>query len=223
MRPPRPGSTLPRLYVRAIDALDRAGDGERAGVLAEEAYRRFAGHPDPGTAAVIRQRAAYFRAIDAPAAGLPLMEEALRLFEQAPPSADHAEAWLDYASSSCCTPRAGCRPAVAGAEPGAGDRRGGRRHGADPPHPGRCSRHDAFLRGQVEEGFALCDRARALAEAAGDGPALVWLAVQRKRRAAQDWRSSSSAAEVALRGLRGRPPGRPGGLRDGRRPGRQRG
>ena len=34
-------------------------------MLAEEAYRRFAGHPDPGTAAVICHRAAYFRDIEA--------------------------------------------------------------------------------------------------------------------------------------------------------------
>ena len=39
------GADLPRLYVRAVDALEISGDGERAGVLAEEAYRRFAGHP----------------------------------------------------------------------------------------------------------------------------------------------------------------------------------
>jgi hypothetical protein len=32
-----------------------------------------------------------------PAAELPLIEEALRLFEQASPSAEHAQAWLDYA------------------------------------------------------------------------------------------------------------------------------
>ena len=92
------GIDVPRLYVRAIDAFFRAGDSVRAGLVAEEAYRRFAGHPDPGTAAVVCHRAAYFRANDAPAAGLPLMEEALRLFEQAPPSSDHADALLDYAS-----------------------------------------------------------------------------------------------------------------------------
>ena len=59
-----PGADLPRLYVRAIDALDVYGDGERAGVLAEEAYRRFADHPDPATAAVIHLRAAVFRGIE---------------------------------------------------------------------------------------------------------------------------------------------------------------
>jgi hypothetical protein len=34
----------------------------------------------------------------APAAELALIEEAWRLFEQAPPSAEHAQAWLDYAA-----------------------------------------------------------------------------------------------------------------------------
>src|SRR5262249_8640509 len=91
-------SGLARLYLRARDELEISGDGERAGVLAEEAYRRFAAHPDPAIAAVIHLRAAVFRAVGAPAAGLPLIKEALRLFDQAPPSAEHAEAWLRYAT-----------------------------------------------------------------------------------------------------------------------------
>jgi hypothetical protein len=41
------------MYVRAFDALYLAGDGERAGVVAEEAYRRFSGHVDPATAAIV--------------------------------------------------------------------------------------------------------------------------------------------------------------------------
>src|SRR5271166_5486779 len=90
------GIDVPRLSVRAIDALYRAGDSVRAGLVAEEAYRRFAGHADAATAAVVCHRAAVVRAKDAPAAGLPLMEEALRLFEQAPPSSDHTNALLDY-------------------------------------------------------------------------------------------------------------------------------
>ena len=83
--------------MRAIDALWWSGAEGRAGGVAEEAYRRFAGHPDPAIAAVVRHRAAYYRAVDSPDTGLPLIEEALRLFGQAPPSADHAQAWLDYA------------------------------------------------------------------------------------------------------------------------------
>ena len=98
MPPLRPGSTCRGCTCGPSTRFTLSGDGERAGAVAEEAYRRFADHPDPATAAVVRHRAAYFRGLDAPAAGLPLIEEALRLFEQAPPSSDHAEAWLDYAS-----------------------------------------------------------------------------------------------------------------------------
>ena len=57
------GADLPGWYVRAIDARHLAGDAEGAGVLAEEACRRFAGHPDPAIAAVVRERAARFRGI----------------------------------------------------------------------------------------------------------------------------------------------------------------
>ena len=52
-----------------------------------------------------------FRAIEDPAAGLPLIKEALRLFEQAPPSADHAEAWLGYGHHLLVPARGGWRPA----------------------------------------------------------------------------------------------------------------
>src|SRR5215472_6059180 len=86
------GIELPRVYARAIDALVLAGDGVRAGVVAEQAYRRFADYPDPVAAAVVCHRAAFCWWFDVPARGLPLIEEALRLFGQAPPSAGHAEA-----------------------------------------------------------------------------------------------------------------------------------
>jgi hypothetical protein len=137
--------------------LEISGDGERAGVLAEEAYRRFAGHPDRTIAAVIHLRAAVFRAIEAPAAGLPLIKEALRLFEQAPPSAEHAEAWYRYAivflfhaegrreASRAALTRALEIAEAAGAT-------------------ALISRIlsglavDAFLRGQVEEGFSILHR-----------------------------------------------------------------
>ena len=55
------GIDVPRLSVRAIDALSLPGDSGRAGLVAEEAYRRFAAHPDPSTAAVVRHRAAVVR------------------------------------------------------------------------------------------------------------------------------------------------------------------
>ena len=38
----------------------------------------------------------------------------------------------------------------------------------------------AFPRGQVEEGFAILHRGRALAQASGDGTALLYLDVKRK-------------------------------------------
>jgi hypothetical protein len=88
------------VYARAVDALVLAGDGVRAGVVAEQAYRRFADYPDPAAAAVVCHRAAFRRWVDAaPVRGLPLIEEALRLFGQAPPSPDHAEALFDYANT----------------------------------------------------------------------------------------------------------------------------
>ncbi len=54
------GIDVPRVYVQAIDAFYHAGDSVRAGLVAEEAYRRFAGHADPATAAVVCHRAAYW-------------------------------------------------------------------------------------------------------------------------------------------------------------------
>jgi tetratricopeptide (TPR) repeat protein len=92
------GLDLPHLYIRAVEALEACGDRARADVVAEEAYRRFADHPDHIAAAVIHLRAGFLRSLDSPAAGLSLMEQALRLFEGAPPSAEHAWAWFRYAN-----------------------------------------------------------------------------------------------------------------------------
>jgi hypothetical protein len=63
---------VPRMYVRAIDALEVSGDSERAGSLAEEAYRRYAAHPDSAAAALIHLRVAEFRALEQPAAATAL-------------------------------------------------------------------------------------------------------------------------------------------------------
>jgi DNA-binding CsgD family transcriptional regulator len=191
---------LPRLYLRAIDALEISGDGERAGVFAEEAYRRFAGHPDRATAAVIHERAAVFRAIDAPAAGLPLIREALRLFGQAPPSADHAEAWLRYATVFLLRAEGRQEPtgtalnrALEIAEAA----------GATALISRILSwlAVDALVRGQVQEGFAFLDRGRALAEAAGDGEAALRLAVTESDALLKAGKFQR-AADVARRGLR---------------------
>jgi DNA-binding CsgD family transcriptional regulator/tetratricopeptide (TPR) repeat protein len=169
------GIDVPLLSVRAVDALYRSGDTVRIALVAQDAYRRFAGHPDPVTAAVICHRAALFQENDVTAAGLPLMEEALRLFEQAPPSFEHADALLVYANTFLLhfeqrpqASRAALDRALEIAE--AAD--------ATALIPRTLSRIAAiaFLDGQVEEGFATLDRGWALARTAQDAPALVWLA-----------------------------------------------
>ena len=193
------GIDSPRLYVRAIDAFFRAGDSVRAGLVAEEAYRRFAGHPDPGTAAVVRHRAAYFRANDAPAAGLPLMEEALRLFEQAPPSSDHADALLDYASIFLLFAEGRVQASVTALDRAleVAEAAGAT---ALIPRILPVIAEGAFVRGQVEEGFAALERGWALARAARDGPALVRLAINESD-ALLKLAQLQNAADVALRGL----------------------
>jgi len=192
------GIDVPRLYVRAIDALFNSGDSERAGMVAEDAYRRFASHPDPATAAVVRHCAAYFRTDDTAAASQ-LMVEALRLFEQAPPSFDHADALLDYATifllfverrpqaSLAALGRALQIAETAGAT-------------AMIPRILSATAFCTFLRGQVEEGFAILERGWALARASPDGPALVWLAVNESY-SLLNLARYQRAAEVALAGL----------------------
>ena len=170
------GIGVPQLYVRAIDALHLSGAGVRAGRVAEKAYRRFAGDPDLATAAVICQRAARFRAIDASAAGLPLIRQALRLFGQAPPSAEHAEAWLEYADSFLRSAqvrmddhRLALHRALEIAEAAGAT--------ALIPRVLAALALDEFLHGQVEEGFAVLERGQALAQASQNGRALLRQAV----------------------------------------------
>jgi DNA-binding CsgD family transcriptional regulator len=193
------GIGAPQLYVRAIDALHLSGDSVRGGRVAEEAYHRFAGDPDPVIAAVICQRAADYRAMDARAAGLPLIKQALRLFGQAPPSAEHAQAWLAYANTFLRAAegrlddnRRALRRALEIAEAAGAT--------AVIPRVLGSLALDALWRGQVEEGLAFLRRGQALAEAVADGRALVYLAV-----ADSDARLKLAqfhqAAEAAVRGL----------------------
>ena len=193
-----PDAEPARLYLRAIDAAGKSGDTQQAGLLAEDAYRRFAGHPDPATAAAIVQRAGLYRLYHDPEAGRPLLEESLRLFELAPPSAEQAEAlslygfllastygrWQDAHSVNT---RAAEIAEAAGATAVLG--------------PILVELADyQFCAGDVEEGFALLQRGRRAAEAAGDSMSL----------AAVDMYESffmllsgdfARAEEVALRGL----------------------
>ena len=131
--------------------------------------------------------------------GQPLMEEALRLFEQAPPSFDHADALLDYATifllfaagrlqaSRTALDRALEIAEAAGAT-------------ALIPRVLASLAAVAFVRGQVEEGFAALERGWALARASRDGPALVWLAVNESD-ALLKLGQFQRAADVASRGL----------------------
>ena len=203
------GIDLPRLYVRAIDASLPAGDGKRASELAEAAYRRFSGHPDPAVAAVAHERAAVIRqraamgmglaARDTPGPGLPLMEKALALFEQAPPSADQAAAWLDYASlfllhgegrlgdSAAATTRALQLAEATGAT-------------ALIPRALSFLADDAFLSGRIQEAFALVSQGRAVAESSGNAEGSVVLAMNESDNLIE-LAQFERAAEVALDGL----------------------
>jgi len=187
----------PGLYLRAIAALGWSGAGARARLVADEAYCRFADHPDPAIAAAVRHRAGSERRRDAPAAGLALIDEALRLYEQAPASASYAEACLDYAIFLVY---------------------GQGRHEAFPalnraleiaeavgattliPRILGSLASDAFRRGQVEEGFAFLDRAWTLARAEDDGVAQASLAVSEST--AMIWLARfQEASDSALSGL----------------------
>ena len=194
------GIGVPRMYVRAIDALYLSGDGERAAVVAEEAYRRFASDPDPDTAAVIRHRTAFHRATDAPAAGLVLIEEALPLYEQAPPSADHAMARFDYADILLNWGGGWNQPSVPAALNRALEIAEAVGATALIPRILALFAGDAFRRGHIEDGLALLDQGWALARASQDGPALVRLAAVESD-ALLKLAKFQRAAEVALHGL----------------------
>jgi DNA-binding CsgD family transcriptional regulator len=193
------GIGAPQMYIRAIDTLDWSGAGERAGAVAEQAFRRFAGHPDPAIGAAVCHRAGRWRATGAPDAGIALIKEALRLFEQAPPSADQAEAWLDFADvflwSAGGWPE-GTIPALDRALTIA------EAAGATALIPRVLARiaSNAFRRGQVDEGFAVLERGWALAHATDDPSALVWLAANESD-ALLKLARFASAAGVALRAL----------------------
>jgi DNA-binding CsgD family transcriptional regulator/tetratricopeptide (TPR) repeat protein len=167
---------VPHLYIHAVDALEASGERVRAGAVAEEAYRRFADHPDRATAALVHFRAAWLRAFDSPAAGLPLMKEALRLFESTPPSAEQASAWLRYANEF-----------LAGEGPRPKEIQAAHHRALEIAKAAEattliprilCGRaYQSFLRGEVVEGFRLLAQARSVPEASRDALAVLRLAV----------------------------------------------
>jgi DNA-binding CsgD family transcriptional regulator len=197
---------LPGWYLHAIDARHLAGDAAGAGALAEEACRRFAGHPDPAVAAVVRERAARFRGIGdvflggrtEAGSGLPLITEALALFDQAPPSADHAEA-LFYYAHYLFTGQGRGEEAVTAIRRGLAIAEAAGATALIPRLQPLLAYHH-FLAGQMEEGFALLRHGRALAESAGDGEACVLIDVYESDALLKTARVTD-AAEVARRGL----------------------
>ena len=200
---------LPGLYVRAIDALTLSGAGTRAGAVAEEGRQRFAGHPDPAAAAAICHRAAFSRAFGTADTGLSLMEEALRLYAAAPPSAGQAEALYDYAEiflrlvqGPLADVRSALQRALDLAEV----------TGATALVPRVLANlaRNAFRRGQLEEGHAFLRQAWARARAVEDAMALMWPAVIESD-AHLVLARFDQAADVALAGLE---PARQAGLGD---------
>jgi DNA-binding CsgD family transcriptional regulator/tetratricopeptide (TPR) repeat protein len=154
------GLDLPHLYIRAVDALEVSGDTVRAGAVAEQAYRRFADHPDRATAAAIHVRAGNLRGLfGPPPAGLTLMKEALRLFEGTAPSAEHAQAWEGYVGLLWF--RDGGRPeeVLAAATRGleVAEAAGA---AMQKTHLLAVLADLSFVRGEVEEGFRLLAHAR---------------------------------------------------------------
>jgi len=201
------GTSLPELYVRAIDARYVSGRAEDASALAEEAYRRFAGHHDPATNAIIHERAARFRGLataylggqEAPGPSVELYTEALRLFEQAPPSAEHAEALFYYghflfvgqgrAEDGVNAVNRGLEIAEAA--------------GATALVPRLLSifAYHQFLQGRMDEGFAVLRRCRALTGSAGDSEASILIDIYESDALLKTVKFTD-AADVARRGLR---------------------
>jgi DNA-binding CsgD family transcriptional regulator len=200
------GMGLPELYVRAIDARYVSGGTEPAGILAEEAYRRFAGDPDPATAAVIHERAGRFRGLgdvfhggqSAPGSGLPLIAKALRLFEQAPPSAEHAEA-LFYYAHYLFTGRGRHEDGLNAVSQGLEIAEAANATALIPRMLPILAYHQ-FIGGQLGEGFTLLRQGRALAGSAGDGEAALLIDVYETDALLKTARFQD-AADVALSGL----------------------
>jgi DNA-binding CsgD family transcriptional regulator/tetratricopeptide (TPR) repeat protein len=192
------GMGLPHVYLRCLDALHTAGEPEPFVAIAAEAYRRFAEDSDPLVAASVHLRFAESRWQSSLADLREPLEQALRLFEQLPPSADHARAWLEYgealfqAEGHGDTRRAALTCGLQIAETAGAT-------GIAAQIQARLA-HDALLRGQVIEGLAILRRASELAEASGDGEALLGVACDESDILLKAGRFDQ-AAEAGLRGL----------------------
>jgi DNA-binding CsgD family transcriptional regulator/tetratricopeptide (TPR) repeat protein len=191
---------LPRLYLRGIDALDVAGEWPRQRQLADEAFRRFADHPDQAIAASVHLRHASEAGWNgSPSTARSAFEQALSLFERLPPSVEQAKAWLSYGVFMFHMEGRGDARRVAYTRALAVAEAVGATGVAASVQMSLA--HEAFLRGEVAEGFAIVERARALAEASGDGVALVEVAGLESDSLVKLGRFDE-AAEAGLRAMR---------------------
>jgi DNA-binding CsgD family transcriptional regulator len=205
------GVDVPHLFIRAVDALEVSGDGVRAGAVAEEAYRRFADHPNPTTAALVHLRAGYLRGLDSPAAGRPLMNEALRLFDGTPPSAEHAKAWYWYATYFLMHYE-GARPEeIIAALNRALETAEAAGAATLIPQILCVLASQSFARGTIEEGFRLLAQAQSEPEASRD----PWAVLTRTVIETYALLTLGKAEEATQVGLRGVEAARQGGVRSG--------
>jgi DNA-binding CsgD family transcriptional regulator len=74
------------LYAAAEHALEHAGHSDRAGALAEAAFARFAAQASGAEKADLYRRLGYYRGVTSAQQGLDALEQAIKLYEQLPPS-----------------------------------------------------------------------------------------------------------------------------------------
>jgi tetratricopeptide (TPR) repeat protein len=165
---------VPQLYIRAVDALEASGDRVQAAAGAEEAYLRFADHPDRATAGSIHLRAGLYRGIDSPAARLLLVSKALGLFEGTPPSAEYAQAWLRHAKDILVHNKGRHSDEVQAAVDRALEI--AEAAGAATLRPQILSQlaDYAFDRGEIEDGFRLLAQAQSDPKAFQDAWSVLW-------------------------------------------------
>ena len=155
---------------------------------------------------MVRERAARFRGIgdvflggrEEAGSGLPLITEALALFDQAPPSAEHAEA-LFYYGHYLFTGQGRREEAVTAIRRGLAIAEAAGATALIPRMQPLLAYHH-FLAGEMDEGFARLRHGRALAESGGDGEACVLIDVYESDALLKTARVAD-AAEVARLGL----------------------
>jgi DNA-binding CsgD family transcriptional regulator len=161
-----------RLHLEAVNALDAAGQVRDAALLAEHAYDRFGASPDRDTAAAVHLLVARYRLMTRPGPLPEVLERAVRLVADGPPTADQAEALLMYANALCFGGHSqSTRPLIAKAIRVA--------EAAEAPAPLVHALALAAVMdlsgGELQAGFAALRRARVLADALDDVDPSLWV------------------------------------------------